>query len=1727
VTNSEAKPLEEQPQPRSRHWLKSLIAIGGTVVVVGGVAGWVGWRELQKRLPGMISEELSGALGRPIKLGELQRFGFTGLRFGETILPPTAEDFTWARVQATDIALNPWDLILRRTFRPSLLLIRPEVSIKQRFDRTWVLKPPDSVDDEGKIKTEIGRIRIRNGEVAIGPVSRQEIIQAPEGFSSAQLIVLENVNLSVAFRGKQNELVALNLGGRLKNGTFRIKGDGSLETGNTNLTIQGKKLRIDTINPFLGGNLFLGEGYGYANVYTEFRPQQDPPFSVDGAARLQNGEAVMVGLPSHFEEIYGRLQFRGQSATFDDTDLRFGPIEAQVRGSVSLQDGFHVGVEVPDVSLDQVETAFDRALPIQASGRFALQTALRGPLREPRFEGRLTNVSPVFVDRLGFSQVSAIFSGDGNAAFLDDFRVIPSTGGRLTAQGQIDFDENVLKARGVPPTALNLTANADLPLTPLAELYNGNLPFNLGRLTATAQITGPLFAPEAIANWQLSEGIAVGAGRVDYADNMAAIANTRLTVANSGTMTAAGQADLSTGLLDLNADARLPLDDIVHSSAIALPAGLTLGILTARANATGSLLNPTAEAWWQLQDGSVPGQGRLLYADQVATIRDTTFDVGGHPLSAAGQADLRTQLWSLGLAGNDLRLDQVSPQLVGTADVGISASGSLTDLTPGGMRATGDIAFSAGMPLAIAGTDALLDGPLALNFDWDGQIFGIPFLRAPGLAVSGQVATISDPVTGFPAPSDLAFDISLDDYDLACLNPLLPAADYGVLMRGNVDFDGTLDGTLNDPAVQGTVALRDTAIGSLALLSDVRGPIEVGLSRGASLDLVGEMTTLQADVGADWLPVSFLFQNGPVLAQAQREGDWLRGKIRDFPLDALGIRPIAEPDLGVIGGTLRSDFEVQMSTLYTNPTARASFGVNRPALGHYAATALQGGLRLANGRATLNNTVLDVAQSRFDLAAATNVRSPWAAEATVSTTNARIEDILAALQLFEIEDLRSLFQAPGLGTAADLETTPIATDPHDLAGQIQQATAARARQLQYEAETAKSLIPALSDLAGPFSADVSLTTSEPDGVAMTFDIHGQDWVWGQYAFANQFMARGALQDQVLTLAPIRVEAADAFMNLEGVLALEGFDAQLAIANVDLAPLAQWLELPLPLQGNVNALASLKGSPDNPALRGTITVDEAAFNDYPLTIGSDFSYRDAWFRFEAKVKGEPDEPLQVQGQVPYALPFMSLQPDSDELLVHASLGSGGFALIDMFSPYVAWGGGDASLLVEAKGPMSQLDIVGLMEFQEASITSEFLGESLTALNGSLGFVGDRLQVQGLEGTLLDGQFALMGELPFLTATAKTAPARQPLTLTFDTLQFNFQDEIVSELAGAVIVSDSLQSPVIGGEVALSEIQVRVGQQTRDLANSLLFDPGVDAIASDFQTRLARIGLGQPTGQFDDFQVVIPDVAKIGVYPLLRLEATGAVTLSGPFVQPQGSGYIELVDGWVNTVTTELFLVTSDRQNLITLNPNRGFNPYIDLLFQGDIPLQRRYDLPDPHEFGLGNTSEVPDLGPLASVTLFDEILITARVEGYASQGFDVLSLSSTPSYPEERLLSILTGGYLTDLPQGEPILAAGTNAVFSLFAEQQDAIGDALGLRRLRLGATTTLPGEEDNALFGVGLGVNVGITDSFSAGLVQMLNRNQPYQLNLQYRINNHIDIGGSTDFSDESRIFMQYRVNF
>ena len=267
-------PPTAAPPPSSRHrWLKRLALAGAVTTLAGALVAWCGYTLVRENLPEFLEDNLSAALGRPLKVGEFQRFGPTGVRLGPSIVPPTEEDFSWVKARALEVNFNPLELIFTRTLRPSVVFIQPEVALKQGFDGRWRVRPPQSVGERGLVRTRLRSLQIRNADLAIGPVSRSSIVEVPEGVTSASLILLKNVNLRLRFTGDDNQTVTLVVGGRLNNGAFQLRGEGQLDSRQANLAVQAQQIPVEAVNPLLGGNLFVRNGLLSANLDLKLRPQ--------------------------------------------------------------------------------------------------------------------------------------------------------------------------------------------------------------------------------------------------------------------------------------------------------------------------------------------------------------------------------------------------------------------------------------------------------------------------------------------------------------------------------------------------------------------------------------------------------------------------------------------------------------------------------------------------------------------------------------------------------------------------------------------------------------------------------------------------------------------------------------------------------------------------------------------------------------------------------------------------------------------------------------------------------------------------------------------------------------------------------------------------------------------------------------------------------------------------------------------------------------------------------------------------------------------------------------------------------------------------------------------------------------------------------------------------------------------------------------------------------------
>ncbi|NJL46737.1 MAG: DUF748 domain-containing protein [Leptolyngbyaceae cyanobacterium SM2_5_2] len=545
AVNSDPNLPESSPSPRQgrlRRWVKTLAMAAGLVILGGVGAGWWGYSYARRELPQFLQDNLSEALGRPLKVGEFQRFGPMGVRLGPSIVPPTEADFSWVKAQALEVNFNPIELIFTRTLRPTLIFVEPEMALKQGFDGRWRVQPPRSIGERRGIKTELRSVEIRNAHLVIGPISRSSIVELPEGVTSATLILVEGVDMKARFSGDNNQTISLNLNGKVGDGGFLVRGEGQIDTRQLNLAVQAHQIRIETINPLLGGNLFIRDGILATNLEIKYRPEAVEPFTVTGTTRLRNGDVVLTDLPSPLQNISGTLVANGVGGRIENSSLNFGPILVKAEGTVDLRQGHNLFVTLPDVSVDQVETALAQTFPLDPRGRFQVNTHITGELMEPQVSGWLKNLNTVQVDRLSLGSLTAQFAANLNDFTLNQVTIRPATGGTIMAQGKAN-----LSRKNWRRTELTATAQTNLPLDPLAELYGLTLPgsFRLESLLAEAQVTGRLDNLQGLANWQLPQATFPGQGRVTYGDRRFQATNARFQV-GEGTLQARGDARLDT-----------------------------------------------------------------------------------------------------------------------------------------------------------------------------------------------------------------------------------------------------------------------------------------------------------------------------------------------------------------------------------------------------------------------------------------------------------------------------------------------------------------------------------------------------------------------------------------------------------------------------------------------------------------------------------------------------------------------------------------------------------------------------------------------------------------------------------------------------------------------------------------------------------------------------------------------------------------------------------------------------------------------------------------------------------------------------------------------------------------------------------------------------------------------------------------------------------------------------
>ena len=1754
MTHSEQPEQEPEIRPERRWRLMLLRAtlLVGSVTFVGGLAGaWWTWIFIQERLAPLVEKNLTQTLSRPVDLGAVEQVTPTGLRFGASSLPATPTDRDRVAVDAVEVEFNLWDTLWTRRIGLDLTLLRPNIFVDQTADGRWISTQVTTRDAEGLIKLELDTLRFREATLTLAPSPRVSA-EANEPGATAYTVTLRNVNGSATLQDQNQQIFFEANGTPVTGGELTVKGETQRGIDRTRISIQAQNIQAADVSALLPLPLSLQAGRIGGNFTIDYRP--DERLAINGTAQGEDLAMQITRVPNRFTQVDGRLRFVDQRIFFDEVQGLYGAIPTQVGGSLDLEDGYALTARVQSVTVQDLLRTFDLKVPIALSGLLSADLSLTGALDQPLLTGIARNTSPALIDRVRFNQIATQFRLTAEGLTFEQITGIPNAGGLVRGAGRIGFgeesgDESGNRESGTVAFRFD-TSNA--PGDAIARSYGFNNPnLRLGTVQATARVSGTFNNFQTAVQFQAPQATYPTRGEALISGSNVLFRNTEIQVAGgsiagsgevvNGRWRASGRATQValnrfrpnlTGLLSgdfrlsgtlanfspnaIQGQTNFRIDNFAGGRIVA-QAELANGRWNATANAAQVALNRFSSNVSGLLNGDFRVAGTLNDFSPEALRAQGQYRVanlaGG---TATGNVAIANGGWNATLRTSQVALNQFSSSLRGSLGSNLQLSGRLADLSPAAIRASGQVSFSQGL--------AQFDRPLTASIRWLGDRLQIDSATAPGLNANGVVfAQFGDR----PGVSRFDLNLNLQDYNLATLPVTLPNQ---VQVAGLADFQGRISGTPTAPAAAGQLRLQNLVVNnSLAFEPLLAGSVQYGGGQTTVVDLQGDRDRIFAQLDRRNRPIEFLIQQNSTLAQGETQGDRLVATVQNFPLDALNVRPVAT--LGTVGGRLSGDFTVNLNTY----AAEGRVAVLEPRLGYLNAAqdvqqpldSFVGQFRYANGAGAISNGELLLGDSRYLLAGQFATGTDPQFRGNITADKGRVEDILTALQYFDISDFSRGINTPTYDRAADLDLVPIELSNATLLTQLRRLSELEVLQAQRQEQENAQFLPDLSTLKGEFTGEITVVASGRSGVTADFDLEGQDWRYGEYGVDQVILADGRFENGALTVLPLRLqglsyvqdgtreEIADSFLSFSGEVGGAQQTGQLQASQVPAGLVRDLFRLPIDFDGRLNATATLSGSLTNPQATGEFNLVNGSLNDTPVQEATSFfSYNNARLNFQGRVVVEEPQPLTIAGSIPYRFDFMTVSPDSPEIRLDVNVQNEGLALLNLFQNQVAWEDGQGEVNLQVRGTVFAPEATGTVRFEDATFSAQALPEPLTNVDGRVQFNGSRIQVEALRGEFRSGFVTALGVLPIFEADTVRDSADQanPLTVVLNDIGLNYKGLYDGNVGGQVNVTGTAFAPVLSGNITLSNGRISL--------------PDTTSAATPVATaEAARTNRPVPTApELDNLQILLGDALLVTREPVLNFLARGDLRINGPldnFQDLEAEGTIRLLGGQVNVFTAQ-FNLDRRYEQTATFRRNRGLDPDLNIYLVTSVPEVTRTPIPSTSPYALSEIEAIPatELGALQTVR------VQARVVGQASQLAQNLELSSSPSRSQNEILALIGGGFVDTLGRGDATLAIANLAGSALLTRVQNFVGNTLGLSDFRL-FPTTITNDEGTANFGLAAELGFNITPDLSTSILQILTTPEPTQVGLRYRLSDQFQLRGSTNFSGESRAVLEFEQRF
>ena len=1676
------------PQPPRRPYRAVLIAGAGVglVIALGSVATAIwGRRIINARVVPMIEDKIEEAIERPVELGKLEKLSFNGLRVGKSTLPAIATDESSISADTVTIDFDLRSLIFQKTFKPNIVLVRPNVSLVQQEDGQWLeISVPESSEEEALITTEIQSVKLQDAQVSVTP-----FIQDPNVIVPRESVYISNINVDAEFYGEASQQVYFELAGDVDRGRLNIEGEADLKQQAIKANVRSQQLPAAGINNLLPSLVGLKSGTLNSNLtvvaaLADNGSLDQTSVDVQGTAQFQNGEVRIRDLAEPVRNIRAQLRFKGQQVTLENTGLQLGDVELLADGTVDWEEGYNLSAQIPEVSLSAVQTLakleLPENLPVDAAAPFKLSTQVTGPLDAPNVRGRLANLTPLQVDKVRLATATADFVLPLTDFKLEEFeltelRLVPDAGGVILAQGQVDLSN-------LKDPSFTLTGTANLPADRFAQLYGTTLP------------------PDTV-----------------------------------------------------------------------------IGQLTASLEAEGTFETQTAFAQWQLSESTFPGQGELTLADNRLVIDNTQLRVADGTVTANGIALLDSGDWQAALATNDVPVERFTPQAQGLLSANLDASGNLYELNLAKIEAAGEAAIAnAQVRIPNLNQPLLAPGDWTTAFQWQGDRIAVETFTAPGVQANGTIGV--DFAQSVPI-GDFDLNVALQQFDLQPFNQLAPQTiqDYGQL-AGLTSFNGQLTGTLDNPQLAGDARLENLALNDL-VFQTLTGPVAFSLKEGGSLNLDGQQDRLQLALDSQFWPVSFEVRNQEFVARGYGQQDrQLRAEIVQLPLDKLNVRPVN--GFGRVAGLLNATVDANLAD-FSNPVASGELTVVQPALTPVDAQQFAATFRYADNTAILDQGELLLDNSRYLLTGSVSLEPQLQYTGELTAAEGRIEDLVALVEkidpsVFNLGD----FAAPE-GTAADLAAAPAELPAGSLLDQLEAFVAFVESQPKSVDESEQLVISPLSDLSGGFTGTIAVAADSLDlnDVEASFDLQGSSWEWGPYAPSNQFVVQGDIQQLSINLDSFLIKAEDTSISLFGQGDLDQLTGQLTVDSLPVALADYIYPLPVTAAGELDMVAQFDGSLTNPTVKGQAIVVDPQINDYPIEqVETTFNYKNASLDVAGDIAIHTnDAPITLRGSIPYALPFMTVQPATNRLAIKAVVPDDSFDVINTLTQdQVRWEAGRGEAVVQVDGTLNQPVVTGNLRLRDGVIRSEFLEDPVTNLTGdiqvdlalldqqfplgasNIPLVTGGVTIPKLQADVQEGQLRVDGQLPL-------SPFDQPtdgIKIALEKLPINYSGAIKSVFDGQIAIDGSVIAPVVGGNLAMGEGRISTLDLARQFRGSdaveTVTDPQANEPSGPISRQMAKavalyredffgeenlipdseqlsLGIVGQLVSFNNFEIQLSDRLLIAGQPFFNLRASGDIVVDGPLANPRPEGEIKLESGWINLFSTQ-FRLDRREENRATFTPNNGIYPTLNATMRTRVQETDTPRVPPISETGfvsaeITENQNIDALGSVEYITIRASVVdlnVRELAQGSTDETQDrlaqVVVLESDPSRSQSELASLLGNNVFSGITTAGLTQLAGFVGAGNVVGFLNN-LTDAIGFQSFSVFPTTDTA-TDSTAGIGIGVEAIFEVTDDINVSVLEILNNGNAPQFGLQYELTEELRLRGSSNL-DDTEFRLEYRLDF